>query len=231
MAGTPTLAEVIRFAMDNRLLDVHTALPGRVHNYYPDTQTADINPVVRRAIERLDGEVEFEDLPLLLYSVPIAWPRGGGYYLHFPLSRGDDVLLIFPEVDPDGWRVNYENPPKQVFDPATIGRHGLSGAFAIPGIAQDRHALTDAPGSGEAVAGVAPGGKLRVSTPNPAHVEPVALAQKVASQLTALKDAISNWTPVANDGGAALKTALTALFTDWPGDIESTTLEAEGEPE
>lgn len=32
-----------------------------------------------------------------------------------------------------------------------------------------------------------------------------------------LKDAINGWTPVANDGGAALKAALTSLFSDgWP---------------
>jgi hypothetical protein len=35
--------------------------------------------------------------------------------------------------------------------------------------------------------------------------------------LTDLKEAIENWTPVVNDGGAALKTILTALIaTGWP---------------
>lgn len=47
------------------------------------------------------------------------------------------------------------------------------------------------------------------------------VAQSLATNaaLTALKNAIVNWTPVANDGGAALKVALTALFTGppvWP---------------
>lgn len=39
------------------------------------------------------------------------------------------------------------------------------------------------------------------------------------AQLVALKNAIAGWTPVANDGGAALKAALTVLFTGppvWP---------------
>jgi phage baseplate assembly protein V len=41
-----------------------------------------------------------------------------------------------------------------------------------------------------------------------------ALATK--ADLANLKSAIQGWTPVANDGGAALKTALTSLFSTWP---------------
>ncbi len=41
-----------------------------------------------------------------------------------------------------------------------------------------------------------------------------ALATK--ADLDNLKSAIQGWTPVANDGGAALKAALTALFATWP---------------
>jgi hypothetical protein len=47
------------------------------------------------------------------------------------------------------------------------------------------------------------------------------------SQLQALHDAIVGWTPVPNDGGAALKTALLALFSGpptWPAG--TTVLEA-----
>lgn len=36
------------------------------------------------------------------------------------------------------------------------------------------------------------------------------------ADLKALADAIKNWKPVANDGGAALKTALEGLFASWP---------------
>ena len=50
----------------------------------------------------------------------------------------------------------------------------------------------------------------------------VALSNLVTSQLNALKAAIEGWTPVPNDGGAALKTALTALFLTWPGSVAAT---------
>lgn len=57
-------------------------------------------------------------------------------------------------------------------------------------------------------------------------VQFVALANLVTDQLTALKDAINGWTPVPNDGGAALKTALTSLFATWPGSVAATKLQA-----
>ena len=54
----------------------------------------------------------------------------------------------------------------------------------------------------------------------------VALSNLVGAQLDALKTAISGWTPVPNDGGAALKTALTALFATWPGSVAATKVKA-----
>lgn len=60
-------------------------------------------------------------------------------------------------------------------------------------------------------------------------VEFVALANLVQAQLEALRDAILDWAPVANDGGAALKTALQELFTGppaWPGSVAAEKLKA-----
>jgi hypothetical protein len=37
-----------------------------------------------------------------------------------------------------------------------------------------------------------------------------------------LKTTITNWAPVANDGGAALKAALMALFASWPTTVAAT---------
>lgn len=57
----------------------------------------------------------------------------------------------------------------------------------------------------------------------------VALAGLVLAQLEALRDAIAGWTPVPNDGGAALKTALTALFVGppaWPASVAAEKLRA-----
>ena len=53
----------------------------------------------------------------------------------------------------------------------------------------------------------------------------IARADKDDDNWTKLKTAIQSWTPVANDGGAALKTILMALITGppaWPASVAAT---------
>src|SRR5690606_9500894 len=88
--GDPTDAEVIRLALEARLLDLHTSLPARVKTYNPVTQTVDAVPVIRRAIRRRDGSVAHEDLPTI-YNVPVMWHEGGGFSIQLPLAAGDHV--------------------------------------------------------------------------------------------------------------------------------------------
>lgn len=54
----------------------------------------------------------------------------------------------------------------------------------------------------------------------------VALAEKVEQELTTLKNAINAATPTPNDGGAALKTAILAALSSWPGSVGSEKVKA-----
>lgn len=56
----------------------------------------------------------------------------------------------------------------------------------------------------------------------------VALASLVNAQFTALKNAFNAWTPVPNDGGAALKTQLTSLIgAGWPSSVAAAKVKAQ----
>lgn len=140
----PTLAEVIRGAIDGKLIAVHTALPGRVKTYDRTKQVADIIPVIRGVIFTEDDEPVLEDLPVIP-NVPVGWLRGGGYSLQFPLNPGDHVLLVFSEAATGQWRST-----GQTSEPGDLRRHDLSYPFAIPCCAPDADAL-DAIGADEAV--------------------------------------------------------------------------------
>ncbi len=125
MPVEPTTTDVIRGAIESRLLDLHTSMPGRVVTYDPLTQTADVQPVVKRAIGKYDGETEHEELPII-HNVPIEWPGGGGYAMQFPVLPGDHVWLIFSEAATAQWRST-----GQVSEPGDLRRHDLSYACAI----------------------------------------------------------------------------------------------------
>lgn len=213
--GTPTFQEVIAQAIDSKLLDVHTALPGRVAKYDAGKQVADVELVVRRAAQKLDGELLLEDYPVIP-NVPVAWPRGGGSYLHFPLAKGDHVLLVFSESAIGQWRES-----GQVAEPGDLARHDLSYPVAIPGIAPNAGKFTDAPASGSAVLIVPE--KLRVSQPNGAGVELVALAEKTLARLQAIVDGFNAHThPTGVGPSGAPVSPLTA-----PASVAAQTLEAQ----
>jgi hypothetical protein len=130
------LAELERRAFAEEL---HTALPGRVESYDAATQTADVRPMVRRALPNVEGTTTPEDMPIVR-SVPVVWPRVGSWFLHMPLEAGDSVLLVCLERDAARWRQTGD-----VSDPIDHRQHHLAHAVAVPGLFPRAAALSGLP--------------------------------------------------------------------------------------
>lgn len=74
MTNTPTLAQLIKQAIEQRLLDVHTAFIGRIERYDHKTQRANIEPVLKQTLTDQKGLLKQEALPLLI-DVTIIFPN------------------------------------------------------------------------------------------------------------------------------------------------------------
>lgn len=138
MTITPTSAEVIVEAIESRLLDVHTALPGRVLSYDKDAQTVDVELQIQRMIPDASGALQIEKLPNLP-SVMVGFPRNAKFFVSFPLVAGDFVFVIFSEASIDQWRSKGAATP-----PGDARRHTLTGACAVPMGYPNGQALTEA---------------------------------------------------------------------------------------
>jgi hypothetical protein len=125
MPVEPTWAEVISGAIDSRLLDLHTCIPGVVVGFDAVRQSVNVQPVIKRSIQNSDGEIVHEQLPIV-HNVPIAFPGGGGYVMRFPIAAGDHVWLMFSEAAMSQWRTT-----GQIADPVDLRRHDLSYACAM----------------------------------------------------------------------------------------------------
>ena len=126
-----TLPSVIKEGIDNRLKDLHTALPGIIKSFDASTQLASVQPCIKRVFKTRDAGVEFTtpaDLPLLI-NVPIQFPRGGGFSLTMPIKPEDECLLIFSERSIDFW---HEKGGTQL--PGARRFHDLSDAIALVGL-------------------------------------------------------------------------------------------------
>lgn len=124
---TPSWAQVIKDAIDARLLDVHTAMPGIVDSYDPSTGLASVAPALKRVYLN-DVAV---DLPVIK-RVPVLMPRaaGGTAYVSMPLQQGDAVTLIFSERSLDVWK---STTGGSTVDPGDPRKHHLADAYCFPG--------------------------------------------------------------------------------------------------
>jgi len=137
LAATPEDAAAA--AVRAHVSDLHTALPGIIKAFDPVTQTAKVQP----AIKRLWIEAGFLPLPELV-DVPVQFPRGGGFALTFPVAAGDECLVVFSERAIDNW-----HHAGGVQEPSEYRLHDLSDGFAFLGFTSRPRALTPPP-SGDA---------------------------------------------------------------------------------
>ena len=126
--SVPELATLIWSAIQTQLVDVHTAIPGRVESYDADRQVANVKPMLRRVLRSEEMDRITEELPVIP-CVPVAWLKGGGAFVTLPLAVGDTGLLVFSEHLIDRWRATGED-----VDPGDLRRHDLSGAVFYPGL-------------------------------------------------------------------------------------------------
>lgn len=134
----PEDSEVIREAIERRMLDVFTSTAGEVVVYDPVKQVADILCMVQRPYY-VEGQLDYEEVAVLP-NVPIQWPRAGGFYMHMPLAQGDTVSVFFPHDSIANWR---QTAASSV--PGDPQRHSFASAFAIPGLVPSTKPLVPDP--------------------------------------------------------------------------------------
>lgn len=131
-----TLAEKIGRALESRVADIYTNMVGKVVTYYPESQTADIQPVIRRRIAKENGEPVQEDLPMIP-NVPILFPRSGLVGIVFDLQAGDHVALLVLTAAITAWRQSGDTA-----DAADVRLHHPGNCLALPGLGPSSGPMT-----------------------------------------------------------------------------------------
>jgi hypothetical protein len=218
----PTIADVIRRAVDAGLARVHTSLPGVVTAYDRETQKASVRPAVRTFYRDEDGALQAERLPIIP-SVPVQWPAGSSGSLTIDLEIGDPVTIVFSERSTDEWRAVGGDD----VTPQDVRRFSLGDCVAIPGAYPFSGPLpAEAYAAG---ASVLRGDDVRLGDSTAADY--VALDTPVGAALAIIDTVISSWVPAPGDGGAALQLAWAiaigaAYPGGYPGQIAATKVKA-----
>ena len=194
---SPTLADTLRAALDARLTRLRVALPGIVRTYDHARQRADVQPAVQDAVYDEGGVRVAETLPVVT-EVPVVFQGGAGGGMTFPLSPGDEGLLLFSSSSLDRWLSR-----GGVVDPGDDRKHHLSDAVFLPGL---RHAPLPAAAVGS---GVVVRGDLQLGSS--AAAQGVFLSTAYSSAFDTLIGAIA--TAAAGTGGGVTTAINTALTT------------------
>lgn len=199
---------VFREILDARAAEIHTALPAKVLTYDAAKQIASVQPMVQDVFYDTAGNLKTRSFPVL--SVPVAFIRGGGYFVSVPLAAGDTGMLVFSELPIDRWRSS-----GQESHPVNARRHGVGNAVFYPGVRPRAQALNEDGVDDHLVLGKEGGAQVHVKADQVNLYEAsaadfVALAAKVATELnrvkadfTTLKTAIATGLTSVGIGGAA----------------------------
>lgn len=150
----PSDEEVHADLMEQLLLGIHVAMPGRIQSYDPVHQVADIVLQVRHRYPDPDGSGQYldEDYPVLP-AVPILFPRMGKWFVAMSVEAGDAVQVLFNSSALGIWRRSSATDALSGLDRAIrgvstvgdVGRHSLTHAVALLGMETFNQALRHAP--------------------------------------------------------------------------------------
>src|SRR5210317_1302524 len=137
----PSMSAAIRRAFINMMKEVHTTMPGKIVSFDPITQSARVQPLIKRVYvtKEIDGtETPVEvDIPQLI-NVPVIFLRGGGWCITFPVKSEDECIIHFSERSIDSWRKNGGNQP-----PKDWRMHDYSDAICQVGLSSEPNVISE----------------------------------------------------------------------------------------
>lgn len=208
-APNELLAKLLESKIAARLFDVHTSMPGRILSYDHRTQSATVQPLVRRRYKLPTGERVSEQIAPITH-VPVSFYGGGDVAFTFPVRSGMTCTLLFFESSTDKWHVNDGE-----VDPGDDRRFSLNDAVALLGLRSLRSPIVPAPALDAVVLKVPDTDQIRLGS-NEAQ-ERAVLGDTFRAQLDALLAALNTFAGSVGPGApaSALAAAVTAFQAAW----------------
>ena len=106
--------------------EIRVAIPASIVSVNYKEMTCTCQPLIRENLQSTNGVTKQVQLPMLV-DVPIVYPSSSGFQITFPLSVGDEGLVVFADMCIDAWWQS--GGVQNQFEER---RHDLSDGFFIP---------------------------------------------------------------------------------------------------
>lgn len=155
---TLELPDILRKYIRNGLRRTRTCMPARVEVWHPESQTVDVQPLVR-TIYHDRGEEVVVDTPMIT-RVPIAVAAWGGFIDWNHPEPGDILTLVIADRELETWLLG---DGSMVTPKKDYRMHSADDAIAMPGIVPVGQPYQG--GGDDRVIGLADGnGEIRIGT-------------------------------------------------------------------
>lgn len=133
---TNDLEASLRAAFDGLRSGIWTALPGIIQRFDASTMACEVQIAIKVPVtDAATGATTSMALPLLV-DCPVHFPSGGNCTLTFPVTQGDECLVVFASRCIDAW---WQSGGVQ--EQAELRMHDLSDGFALVGFRSRPRAL------------------------------------------------------------------------------------------
>ena len=137
----PSLKDVLNVFKKELFLSINCHHIGTVQSFNSTTQTVKATINYKKTffeMNKLTGKYDsvLKDYPILI-DCPIIILGGGPSHLTFPITKGDECLLLFNDRDIDNWYQGNAGAPN-----ATPRLHSFSDAIALIGVNSAPHVVT-----------------------------------------------------------------------------------------
>lgn len=138
----PTLKDLLDVAKEDVMLDTNCHAIGTIQAFDSATQTATVTINYKKTIFEWDKKTSSYKNVLLSYpilaEVPVVILGGGAAQITFPITKGDECLVLFNDRDFSNWYAGNNNGPV-----ASSRLHSFTDAIVLVGIRSSASKLGD----------------------------------------------------------------------------------------
>lgn len=125
----PNLINVIQEACDQVMTDINCHKVGIIESFDKVNQTVTVKLTCKRLVdEDVNGNKRWWEYPLLV-DVPVIILSGGLGSIQFPITKGDECLVLFNDRNIDNWFVS-----GQISQLNNMRKHDLSDGICLVGV-------------------------------------------------------------------------------------------------
>jgi hypothetical protein len=132
----PSLRDLLDGLKYEIFRDLNCARPGVIQSFNAALQEATVQIAIQQVVAISPTGVQTIQSYPVLASVPVYFPSGGGFTLTFPVSPGDECLVIFNDRQIDNWLTSGAGNA-----PSVPRLHDLSDGVALVGLRNNTRAL------------------------------------------------------------------------------------------